>query len=79
MTPQAREWIEESKDQIFFDVDNGRSKPMTAEQVFEQVNGNPCCSDDPEEPYFYTTFLGEELSYSMQELVDIFGIDLEQA
>ena len=75
----AKNWLDENKDQIFFDVNNGRSRPMTAEQVFEQVAGNPCCSDDPEEPFFYTTFLGDEISYSVQELVEIFGIDLEQA
>ena len=85
MTPQAREWIDESKNLTFYDINNGYSRPMTAAQVFEQVTGNPCYYDDSvdsdgsEEPFFYTTFLGEDLSYSVKELCDIFGIDLEQA
>ena len=73
----AKNWLDENKDQIFFDVNNGRSRPMTATQVFEQVTGNPCYYEDSEEPFYYTTFLGEELSYSVQELVEIFGIALE--
>ena len=84
MSPQARKWIDENKSRPFYDVNNGRSRPMTAEQVFEEVTGNPCCSN-PEEPFYYTHYRGssgrplvEEILYSVQNLVDIFGIDLEQ-
>jgi len=86
MTQQAKKWIDENKNRIFYDLTNGPYKPMTATQVFEEVTGNPCCSDDSEKPFYYTPYRGpsgsplvEEILYSLQDLIYIFGIDLEQA
>jgi len=86
MTPQAIIWLDENKTRTFYDINNGPSRPMTAPQVFEEVTGNPSCSDESEKPFYYTHYRGpsgrplvEEISYSLRELVEIFGIDLEQA
>ena len=87
MTPRAKKWLDENKNLTFFDVTNDPYKPMTATQVFDMIMeypNDPNGSHYPEEPFYYTHYRGpsgrplvEEILYSLHDLVDIFGIDLE--
>ena len=86
MTPRAKKWLDENKNFTFFDVNNSPYKPMTATQVFDMIMEYPNGSNGShyrEEPFLYISWsdrsLVEKTFYNLQELVDIFGIDLEQA
>lgn len=84
MTPQARKWLDENRSLTFFDINNTPFETMTATQVFDTImrypNG-PNGSRYREEPFFYISYsdrlLVEKTFYNLQDLIDIFGIDLE--
>jgi len=82
MTPQARNWLEQNKNFTFFDLNNTPYKPMTATQVFDTIMKYPNGSHYCEEPFFYISYsdrhLVEKTLYNLHDLVEIFGIDLEQ-
>jgi len=61
---------------VFFDGHNGASCPMSFEDILEQVKADPCCSEDPEKEFWFSE--DNNVTFCVQEIVDILGIDLEE-